>query len=87
MCLTVAILCLGWFGWNWIATEVDQRWANYELQAALRGQSPSVPDFLQAEMARVTGEQAETASPQKVPDAGPRPRILPGGLIGRVTFL
>ena len=83
VCLTVAILCLGWFGWNWVATEVDQRWADYQLQSALRGQKPTVPGFVQEEMTQ-TQEQPVPLPPPTVPDPGERPRILPGGVVGRV---
>jgi sortase A len=82
VCLTVGMLCLGWFAYNWIATEVDQRWADYQLESALRGQEPSVPGFVKEEMRSRSGEAAPDA--RDVPDPGPRPRILPGGVIGRV---
>jgi sortase A len=84
LCLVVAIVCLGWFGWNWVATEVDQRWADYQLRAALRGQAPSVPDFLQQQISPSAEEGDPNAVPQTVPDPGPRPRVLPGGVVGRL---
>ena len=66
-CLATAVVCLGWFGFNWIATEVDQQWANYQLQSALRSQQPSVPESVD-----VSPEPAV----RKVPDPGPRPARL-----------
>lgn len=74
ICLTIGILCLSWFGWNWVATEVDQRWANHQLQAALEQRQAAEPRDALAPQVRV----------RTVPNPGPRPRILPGGLIGRV---
>jgi len=79
--LSAGILCLGWFAWNWGATEVDQRWSAYEFNAALRGQTPSVTDFLQ----RAT-EKDETG-PTAAPPSTQQPRVqVPAGVIGRVEI-
>jgi sortase A len=67
------MLCLGWYGYNWIATEVDQRWADYQLQSALREQKPSVPELAK-----------EQTRSRTVPDPGPRPRLERGTVIGKV---
>lgn len=71
MCLTVGIVCLGWFAWNWAATEVDQTWANYQLQRTLEAQ--------QAQPRDVGQQPART-----VPDPGPALPIAPGSVIGRI---
>jgi sortase A len=78
------MICLGWYSYNWIATEVDQRWAEYQLQSALRGQKPSVPGFVKDEMLSRSEQEEPVPEARPVPDPGPRPRILPGGLIGKV---
>lgn len=44
--LVVGLVCLGWVGWNWAATEVDQSWSNYELNAERRGEEPTVWGYI-----------------------------------------
>jgi sortase A len=81
--LTIGMLCLGWYAYNWVATEVDQRWAEYQLQSSLRGQKPSVPGFAEEQKRSRSGEAPPAPA---VPDPGPQPRIARGGVIGKVEI-
>lgn len=90
--LLVATACLGWFGYNWIASEADQLWSNYALDAQLDGRKPSLTGFLNHIRGREEPAAEEAKSPtegQPVDDPGerPRPTHVPRGTnIGRIEI-
>jgi len=94
--LLLATICLGWYGYQWIAAGVDQIWSNYSLDARLTGRSPSVRGFLRhvvngepQSQASQNGESAE-AGPAEGEQAARAPewpdRIAKGEDIGRIEI-
>ena len=84
ICLLVGLACLGWFGWNWAATELDQSWSNYELNASLRGEKPSVWGYLSGghKESLPTEPDQETTRGRSIPMAKP----AVGTTVGRVEM-
>lgn len=58
--LLAGTLCIGWFGYNWIASEADQLWSNYALDERLTGHTPSVQGFFEHIM---NGRPEQNAAP------------------------
>ena len=81
MCLLAGLACIGWFGWNWAATEFDQSWSNYELNASLRGEKPTAWGY-------VSGGHKEPAPPAAEQETTRQPMVRPavGATIGRVEM-
>jgi len=44
--LLLAAMCLGWYGYNWTASEAGQLWSNYSLDAKIAGETPSARGFV-----------------------------------------
>ena len=43
--LVTGLICFGWFGYNWLASAADQLWSNYELDARISGEAPTIRGF------------------------------------------
>ena len=94
--LLVGTICVGWFGYNWIASEVDQLWSNYSLDERLTGHAPSARGFIHHVMnggadQNVTppAESADTGSraePQKEEAPDWPARVARGEDIGRIEI-
>ena len=94
--LLVGTICVGWFGYNWIASQVDQLWSNYSLDEQLTGHAPTVGGFIHHVMnggadQNVTppAESAEAGSraePQKEEAPDWPARIDRGEDIGRIEI-
>ena len=94
--LLAGTICVGWFGYNWIASEVDQLWSNYSLNERLSGHAPSAKGFVNQLMNG--GADQNAASPSESADAGSRAepqkeeppdwpaRIAGGEDIGRIEI-
>lgn len=63
--LLIGTVSLGWYAYNWIASEADQLWSNYALDAQLDGRKPTVTGL----MRHITGGQ-ETGEESKSPAEG-----------------
>jgi len=61
--LLAGTICVGWFGYNWIASEADQLWSNYSLDERLTGHTPSVKGFITHTMNG--GAEQNAAPPSK----------------------
>lgn len=57
--LTIGICCLGWFGWNWFATEIDQRWASYELDRQIQSRHSLVEKSIRESISRRATEDSQ----------------------------
>lgn len=100
--LVFGLGCLGWVGWNWAATEVDQSWSNYELNAERRGEEPTVWGYVRNRDKKPENELApqpeQEAKPEKQPKrekaeeqtrarSAPAPkRLRVGATVGRVEM-
>jgi len=90
--LTIALLCLGWVGYNWIASEFGQVWSNYALDARLRGTEPGVVDFwqhvVQGKQDAATESTAEQESSKGKEQEGPQwpARLETGEDVGRIEI-
>ncbi len=91
--LLVGTLCIGWFAWNWIATEADQLWSNYALDAQLDGRKPSIGGFARDLAGMDQPDDDKEAKPAaegevaQEPEKSARPVRIPRGTnIGRVEI-
>src|SRR4051794_19968791 len=94
--LLVGTICAGWFGYNWIASEVDQLWSNYSLDERLTGHTPSAGGFIHHVMnggadqnVAPPAQSADTSSraePQKEEAPDWPARIARGEDIGRIEI-
>ena len=84
--LLIGICCLGWVGWNWAATEVDQRWSEYELNAARRGAKPTVWGYVTGSGDKSAPETPEPESKTRARSVPPPPAPKVGATIGRVEM-
>src|SRR3954454_6767944 len=66
--LTAGLITFGWFGFNWLATGVDQLWSNYELEAGLNGEAPTVPGFLKYSLSGENSRPSRAESPLQPAD-------------------
>jgi len=86
--LAAGLICFCWFGYNWLASQADQIWSNYQLDASLAGEKPTVTGFLH----RITHapEKSEKTAAKAVPEApkeAPPHRDVPvGENIGRIEI-
>jgi len=62
--LLLGTVCLGWYGYNWIASSVDQLWSNYSLNAELSGDKPSLKGFI-VHVVHGGGQTSEPADRQE----------------------
>src|SRR3954467_11639517 len=65
--LAAGLICFCWFGYNWLASQADQIWSNYQLDASLAGEKPTVTGFLH----RITHapEKSQKTAAKAVPEA------------------
>jgi len=95
--LLMATACLGWYGYNWIASEASQLWSSYSLDAELTGDRPTVRGFVRHVIhghdAQVAVQSAPAAAPQDKAVQQPQtseslwPANLPDGEdIGRIEI-
>jgi LPXTG-site transpeptidase (sortase) family protein len=93
--LLIGTVSMGWFAWNWIASESDQLWSNYALDAQLDGRKPTVTGFVRHLAGARHEEQERTAEESKPPAEGeaieepgrkPRVHIPRGTNIGRIEI-
>jgi len=68
--LLSGMICVGWFGYNWIASEADQLWSNYSLDERLTGHAPSAKGFFNHIIKG--GADQIAAPPSESADAGSR---------------
>lgn len=87
ICLTIGFLCLGWFCWHWVATELDQRWTSYKFDSSLRREQPTASGFVRhlagLESPAVSSPGQDTYADTELP----RPAHVPSGeTIGRIEI-
>lgn len=93
--LSAGLVCFCWFGYNWLASQTDQIWSNYKLDAELAGEKPTIGGFLghivsgqrkeAQEAARpISSEPDKATEPQRLPRA--RVHVATGENIGRVEI-
>lgn len=86
ICLTIGFMCLGWFCWHFVASEVDQRWTGYKFDASLRDEEPTASGFIR----NLTGrDQNRPVPPKALPadsDARTPVRVPRGETIGRIEI-
>jgi sortase A len=87
-CLVVGFVLVGWWTYNHVATAVDQSWSNYELNASLRGEKPTLrgyaEEFLRPRSERAPTEIKPVPTPKATPQRTPPP--AQGDLIGRIEL-
>lgn len=75
-------LCLGWYVWNFAASEVDASWSNYQLDATIRGDNPSLSGYI-GQLVKPGG--GTSGEPEKRPTS-PEPHPAVGATLGRIEI-
>jgi len=83
MLLILGTICFCWFGYNWIASQADQIWSNYTLDASLAGEQPSATGFWRFMRQGHTHTGASVGVP---PPAVHRKQVPSGENIGRIEI-